>query len=131
MLKYSRQREMVLKAVSSENIHPTADIIYEKVKRSLPNISLGTVYRNLNLLAEQGMIRKIAMPGGCDRFDQVTEPHYHMICEGCGQVLDIKLDALEHLEKIIAEETGFQVIGADLLIRGYCGACSQRKEKQS
>ena len=86
-LKYSKQRASILEYLSGTHSHPTADMVYLHVKEEFPNISLGTVYRNLNLLADIGEITKIPTPDGGDRFDGRTDSHYHVICSGCGNVL--------------------------------------------
>ena len=78
-LKYSRQRESIKNYLQSTTEHPTADTVYAHVREKVPNISLGTVYRNLNLLAEAGDALKISTPSGGDRFDGRTNPHYHFI----------------------------------------------------
>lgn len=88
VLKYSRQREAIKRYVSHCNTHPTADEVYQKVREDYPNISLGTVYRNLTLLSEQGDIQRMATKGA-DRFDGILTDHDHFICEECGKVVDI------------------------------------------
>ena len=80
-MNYSKQRELVLQAVLENPIHPTADGVYQQVRQQNPRISLGTVYRNLNFLAEMGMIRKISMPVGSDRFDGRLDQHDHMVVD--------------------------------------------------
>ena len=89
MVKYSRQREEIIKNLQSRRDHPTADMIYESVRKEQPNISLGTVYRNLSMLAENGQILKISTGIGPDRFDGFTEPHSHFICTCCGNMIDM------------------------------------------
>ena len=83
-LKYSRQRESIKDYLMHTNAHPTADMVYLHVKEQFPDISLGTVYRNLNLLSDMGEIIKISTPDGADRFDGRTVPHYHFFCTECG-----------------------------------------------
>ena len=78
-LKYSRQREAIKEFLASTKEHPTADTVYMHVREEFPRISLGTVYRNLNLLADMGEINKITTPDGGDRFDGSVEPHYNLI----------------------------------------------------
>ena len=90
-IKYSRQRESIKRYLASTREHPTADTVYTEVKKDFPNISLGTVYRNLNLLTELGEAIKISTPDGGDRFDGITEPHCHFFCKECGSVLDIDM----------------------------------------
>ena len=88
-LKYSRQREAIKSYLVSRHDHPTADMVYTAIRKIYPNISLGTVYRNLTLLEEQGDIIKISCGENSDRFDGRTDPHYHIICRECGCVEDL------------------------------------------
>ena len=99
-LKYSRQRESIKEYLMSTKEHPTADMVYLHVKQEFPNISLGTVYRNLNLLADIGEIIKISTLNGGDRFDGTTTPHYHFFCTDCGAVLDLDMDNIETINHI-------------------------------
>ena len=82
--KYSRQRESIKDFLATRKDHPTADMVYQNVRRQNPNISLGTVYRNLTLLAESGEINRLNMGDGVDHFDADTSPHYHLLCTKCG-----------------------------------------------
>ena len=124
-MKYSRQRELVLAEVKSSREHPTANMVYAALKADNPSLSLGTVYRNLNLLAQMGQIHKIGMPEGSDRFDGRTDEHYHMLCQKCGRVYDVQLDTLSELDGQIQSQTGFLVHSHDLIVRGVCRACQQ------
>lgn len=124
-MKYSRQRELVLAEVKSSREHPTADMVYAALKADNPSLSLGTVYRNLNLLAQMGQIHKIGMPEGSDRFDGRTDEHYHMLCQKCGRVYDVQLDTLSELDGQIQSQTGFLMHSHDLIVRGVCRACQQ------
>lgn len=90
MVKYSRQRELIFQTVCNSRLHPTADDIYTALKKDNPNLSLGTVYRNLNQMADSGRLLKIQMPGQIDRFDATTCDHYHFVCRTCGRVLDVQ-----------------------------------------
>ena len=90
-LKYSKQRESIRDFVRNCHEHPTADNVYAGIKEEFPNISLGTVYRNLSLLAELGEIQKISTGSGADRFDGNTAPHYHFVCRDCGAVSDMDI----------------------------------------
>lgn len=94
-LKYSRQRESIKTCLMNRHDHPTADSLYMCIREEFPNISLGTVYRNLNLLVDIGEIRKLSCGEGADRFDADTNPHYHFVCRRCGDVLDLPLATLE------------------------------------
>ncbi|WP_312644211.1 transcriptional repressor [Hydrogenoanaerobacterium sp.] len=125
-MKYSKQRELVLNTVMENPVHPTADFVYSHLRNANPNISLGTVYRNLNLLVEHGFIHKIAIPNGSDRFDFRLDEHYHMICNSCGEVFDVELNRLKELDTEIEKSTGFIVTGHDLIINGVCNNCKNK-----
>lgn len=125
MVKYSRQRECILKNLKSRNDHPTADMVYESVRMEQPNISLGTVYRNLSLLAENGQILKITTKAGPDRFDGCVTPHAHFICNQCGSVLDMgDIPQINLIEMTDSQFDGI-IEGYELQIFGKCGACLQ------
>ena len=122
------QRAMVLDAVNKLKCHATADEVYQIVVNEHPNISKGTVYRNLNQLAEMGEIRKIEVPGNADRFGHRCHDHYHARCLKCGKVFDVEMDYIKDLEKQIKDAHGFQFSGHDLMFKGICPDC-QKKEK--
>ena len=86
-MNFSRQREIIYEQVRNFPVHPTAEEVYRALKNDNPNLSLGTVYRNLNQLSEAGMLLKIPIADGSDRFDGRADRHYHMICEKCGRAL--------------------------------------------
>ena len=90
--RYSRNREAIQLYLLSTKAHPTADTVYQAIKPDIPSISLGTVYRNLNQLAEQGKILKLSMEDGSEHFDGNPLPHHHFTCRKCGRVLDLDLD---------------------------------------
>jgi Fur family peroxide stress response transcriptional regulator len=96
-LKYSRQRESIKNRLMSRHDHPTADTLYTCIREEYPNISLGTVYRNLNLLVEIGEIQKLSCGNGPDRFDGDIRPHYHFVCRECGEVQDLPMKASDLL----------------------------------
>ena len=117
----TKQRQLILEAVRATNSHPTADELFQMIRRKLPTISLATVYRNLNFLSEIGEIRKLAMPGMPDRFDWRMDPHDHMVCDTCGQVFDFVLP--HDLGQEIASACGAQVDGYTLVAHGTCAHC--------
>ena len=117
----TKQRQLILEAVRATNSHPTADELFQMIRRELPTISLATVYRNLNFLSEIGEIRKLAMPGMPDRFDWRMDPHDHMVCDTCGQVVDFVLP--HDLGQEIASACGAQVDGYTLVAHGTCAHC--------
>ena len=124
-MKNSRQRNAILECVMSHHDHPTADIIYQELRESFPNISLGTVYRNLSLLTSLGKIMKITCENHADRFDGQTIPHAHFECKSCGCLQDIPFKPSVHPQEDIGE--GFDGIISDYTItfRGYCADCSK------
>lgn len=126
-MKYSKQRELTLKTVRENKFHPTADDIYTILKPENPNLSLGTVYRNLNVLAENGIISKLLMPNGSDRFDGNICDHYHVVCSNCGKVFDIGFSIVEELDDKIKTLTGVTVTWHRLIISGVCEACGSDK----
>ncbi|MGN1421871.1 MAG: transcriptional repressor [Oscillospiraceae bacterium] len=125
MMKYSRQREMIYEQVMNFPIHPTADEVYYALKDENPNLSIGTVYRNLNLLSDMGMLMKINIANGKDRFDGRTDRHYHMTCTHCGKVFDVELDFEEEITKKILSNEGHTITGVTLNLSGICRSCSE------
>ena len=103
-IKYSRQREAIVNFLKDRKDHPTADFIYRHIREEYPNISLGTVYRNLALLEELGMVMKISCNDGNEHYDPNVMPHYHFICRGCGAVSDIEMDNIDFINTL-AEKT--------------------------
>ena len=132
-LKYSRQRESIKNYLASTRSHPTADMVYMHVKEEFPNISLGTVYRNLNLLADIGEIIKIPTPDGGDRFDGRTDSHYHVICRDCGNVFDLELDDSfdQFIDKTAGEKFDGVIESHNILFYGKCADCCSNPEEKS
>ncbi len=123
--RYSRQRELIYQAVMGSKEHPTAEMVYQWLKPANPNLSLGTVYRNLNLLAEEGIL--IRMPFPVERYDGDVRPHSHFRCKRCGGVFDLDLDHDGDIDGLAAKAApGFQIDGHDLTFTGVCPEC-QRK----
>lgn len=122
-LKYSRQREAIKEYLTHTTCHPTADTVYMNIKKLYPNISLGTVYRNLNLLAEHGEIVKISCGDGSDRFDANIDQHYHLICSHCGEVIDLKMDSIEHINTIANASFSGKINGHTVYFYGTCENC--------
>ena len=124
-LKYSRQRECIKNYLMTTKEHPTADEVYMKVKQEFPNISLGTVYRNLNLLTDIGDAVKISTPNGGDRFDGRLEPHNHFLCTKCGRLLDLDLDmhSIDEVNRLAAENFDGIITSSSTLFYGECSDC--------
>ena len=124
-MKYSLQRDLILKHVEESCDHPTADMVYERVRNELPNISLGTVYRNLNLLSEMGKIKKIIMPGSSDRFDKTLKSHSHIYCN---KVDDVMIAKINEIDDFVSNQTGYEIISHDIVFIGICNSCKNRKK---
>ena len=120
--RHSAHRERIYEAVAASRIHPSAEMIYQQLKPYLPQLSLGTVYRNLQQLSEEGRLRRLCV-SGADRFDAAMEPHTHFCCSCCGQVLDLPLSYDSSLDQA-AEKLGCQVTGHSLMFFGICPRCS-------
>lgn len=127
-LKYSRQRESIKEYLASTTSHPTADTVYLHVRKEFPHISLGTVYRNLNLLADIGEINKITTPQGGDRFDGITRPHYHVLCTECGEIIDLNMDMLDSINEQAEECFDGKIHSHTALFYGICKDCLYKKK---
>lgn len=126
-LKYSRQREAIKEFLMSRKDHPTADTVYLNIKEQYPNISLGTVYRNLSLLAEIGEIMKISTGTGADRFDGNPAPHYHFVCTDCQNVMDLEVNKIKSIEEFVAPGFTGQISGHVTYFYGLCPNCLNEK----
>lgn len=122
-MRYSKQREEILNMVQSSFNHPDAKEVYDLVKKKIPNISLGTVYRNLNSLVLDGKIKRIQVKNGNDRFDKTLYEHNHVICKNCGRVCDVSLTINEEKIKEVEEKTGFKITDCNFNINGICKDC--------
>lgn len=125
-MKYSRQRELVREAVEQSDRHPTADAVYQEVRKKEPTISLATVYRNLNQLVENHMIQRILVPGDSDHFDRTMEHHEHMICRRCGCIVDIwpKQPLVEQFQSF----PDVNITDYQLVLYGLCRDCAEQEE---
>jgi Fur family ferric uptake transcriptional regulator len=122
----TRQRKIILEELRKVNTHPSADEIYEMVRLRLPRISLGTVYRNLEILSELGKIQKLQLSGSLKRFDWNTNKHYHIRCVRCNRVDDAPIAPLNQIEDELYESTVFEIIGHNLEFVGLCPECSKK-----
>ncbi|MDO4554680.1 MAG: transcriptional repressor [Lachnospiraceae bacterium] len=122
-LKRSRQREAILTNLMNRCDHPTADMIYIDIRKEIPNISLGTVYRNLSLLADKGDILRITTNGKAERFDGKTNDHYHFICQNCGEVTDLPLEHMEDVNQAAQKVFGGKITGHETIFHGICSDC--------
>ena len=122
-LRRTNQRRVILEELCNVCSHPTASDVYEMVRKKLPKVSLGTVYRNLELLSSCGTIQKLDFGEPHKRFDGNPDPHYHVICTSCNKVEDIKIPLKPILEKEAAEASGYKINGHHISYSGVCPDC--------
>lgn len=125
-LKHSKQRDSIKEFLATRKDHPTADIVYINVRQSFPNISLGTVYRNLTLLADIGEIARLRVGDGVDHFDYDTAPHHHFVCSECGRVIDLDVPFMEQMTEAARENFEGEVKGQVTYFYGRCGNCTKQ-----
>ena len=125
-LKHSKQRDSIKEFLATRKDHPTADTVYMNVRQSFPNISLGTVYRNLTLLADIGEIARLRVGDGVDHFDYDTTPHYHFVCTECGAVLDLDMTVIDHMTKTARENFDGEIKGQVTWFYGRCSKCTKK-----
>ena len=122
-MKYSHQRERILQLVKSTHLHPTADWIYEKLKPEIPNLSLGTVYRNLSLLKEMGQIRELTFQDDSAHYDGFTADHQHFICNQCRSIYDIQLQSVEKIGDELKSRLNVDILSIRTEFYGVCEKC--------
>jgi Fur family transcriptional regulator, ferric uptake regulator len=122
-LKMTTQRQVILEELAKVTSHPTAGELYDQVRKRLPHISLGTVYRNLEIMADSGMIQKLETAGTQKRFDAVVKNHYHVRCMGCDRVDDVEGDTLPDVEEAIRGFSDYTILGHRLEFVGMCPEC--------
>lgn len=121
------QKELVLNAVLEMHRHVTAEEVYNFIKKEHPTIGKGTVYRNLGILVEEGKVRKVEITGGADCFDFMLKKHYHVKCIKCQRVFDVDMDEIKELESLIRDKQGFEFLDYDILFKGICRECQNKK----
>ena len=125
---YSRKREAILDALRGTTVHPTAEWVYQKLKPDYPDLSLGTVYRNLSQFKQDGVIISVGVVNGQERFDGNVAPHTHFVCSGCGAVLDIPGEYIgKQSAAEIAEKYHLQVDSGEVLFHGLCSQCLEKR----
>jgi len=129
--RLTRQRKVILEELRRVASHPTAPGVFALVRRRLPNISLGTVYRNLELMARAGLIRKLEFAGAAARFDGNTQQHDHVRCISCGRVDDLPGPPLELPEGKYVDCLGYQILGYELELVGLCAECRRSGAAQA
>ncbi len=127
--KHFRKRDAILTCLRETTVHPSAEWIYARLKPEIPDLSLGTVYRNLALFKEQGLIISVGTVSGVERFDGNCNPHVHYICTDCGAVLDLhEVEVPHQLQAMVENVSGGQVDGCQLTFTGKCRECINKQE---
>jgi Fur family ferric uptake transcriptional regulator len=129
-LRMTRQRQVILEELRKMDCHPTADEVYEVVRRRLPRISLGTVYRNLESLSSAGIIKKLGLGGTKKRFDGKLESHHHVRCIECGRLDNISSTSIPDIEGAFRGACDYQITGYQLILTGLCPNCRAKKSQQ-
>ncbi|MBN2189458.1 MAG: transcriptional repressor [Chitinispirillaceae bacterium] len=125
----SRQRQRILEVLRESQAHPTADWIYGRLKAEMPALSLGTVYRNLKVLTEQGKVNKLPFGSAVDRFDAQLSPHCHLVCERCGMVRDFTMPRFVDINRQAEKRSGFKISRHRIDFFGMCEKCSKADKK--
>ncbi len=130
-MRITNQREIILEELKKTKSHPTADELFELVRKRLPRISLATVYRNLEQLSDAGIINKIEYGSRQKRFDGDVSPHSHVFCIRCGKIADIKTAQDINLKKIIQDTKGYKIFGERLQFMGLCPQCQEEEANKN
>jgi Fur family transcriptional regulator, ferric uptake regulator len=123
----TKQRQMILEQLCRLTSHPTADDIYHMLRRQMPKISLGTVYRNLEILSEEGVIQKLNVSGTQKRFDGNPRNHYHVRCQECGRVDDVDLALSREMEEEANRSSNYEITNHRLEFIGSCPQCLAKR----
>jgi len=124
---HSKKRDAILQTIRSTKSHPSAEWVFEQLREDFPNLSLGTVYRNIAEFKESGEVMSVAVVDGIDRIDGDTSPHEHLVCTACGAVDDLELGLqAEELTKQISERSGAEVNRLHLTAYGLCSRCLKK-----
>ena len=127
--KHFRKRDAILNYLRSTTAHPSAEMVFNHLKQEIPDLSLGTVYRNLSMFKAQGEIISVGTVGGVERFDGNVEPHVHFVCNGCDAVIDLpQIQVPEELNRQVTEATGGAVDMCNLSFTGLCKECLAKQE---
>ncbi len=125
--KHFKKRDAILACLKNTDVHPSADWVFDKMRQEYPDISLGTVYRNLNHFKQQGLIQSLGTVGGVERFDGNTDPHVHFVCTGCDSVIDLpQMQVPQSLCSQAAAQAGGQVHLCQLSFTGVCRHCNSK-----
>ena len=124
----TKQLSFILDTIKMMPRHFTADDVYEEVKKEYPGLGQATVFRNLNKMAEEGILLRIEVPGGGRGYELRAPKHYHAKCMKCGKLFDIEMDYMPNLEKKVKDAHGFQFSGHDIIFTGLCSSCIKKQD---
>lgn len=130
-VRVTPQRQAIFQFLKETKSHPRAEDVYEFIRQQFPGISLATVYNTLNLLVEKSLVRQLTYGDMSSRFDGTTEQHYHLVCDGCGSLVDVNLPVPTDIEAQAAAVTGFQIRTHRLELYGLCPACQADGKKNT
>lgn len=125
-MKHSKQRDLIYQTVCHHPIHPTADEVFQLVKRAMPQIGIATVYRNLGTLTQQHMLRRFRSEDGVDRYDADMHEHPHFHCILCHKLYDYPVNDFASIKDTIMGKSQFQEIGLDITVKGICDLCQTK-----
>ena len=129
--RYSKKRAAILSAIRGTDCHPSAEWVYQTLKPNHPDLSLGTVYRNLVFFQERGDIRSVGVVRGQERFDGITSPHNHFICSHCGAVVDLsQIELADRIDRDVSEQYGLMVDRHELTFHGLCPTCIHNQQHE-
>ncbi len=124
------QRRAILSALLPHKDHPTADAIYEEIRKDLPSVSRTTVYRVLETIVDLGLANKVSHPGSAVRFDPITERHHHLVCRRCDRVVDLEASSLKPAAIPAGKRQGFMIDDYSIYFRGLCAECQKTKKNK-
>ena len=124
----TKQLSFILDTIKMMPRHFTADDVYEEVKKEYPGLGQATVFRNLNKMAEEGILLRIEVPGGAREYELMAPKHYHAKCMKCGKLFDVEMDYMPNLEKKVKDAHGFQFSGHDIIFTGLCSSCIKKQD---
>lgn len=130
-IRYTTQRQVILEELQKLSSHPTASELYQVVRKRLPHISLGTVYRNLEILSQAGRIHTLQLAGSEKRFDGRVDNHYHMRCVRCGRVEDLPLPPLRAIDDAVQTLSDYEILSYRIEFAGICAQCKQVEQRRA
>jgi len=117
------QRQIIINTLKEFKSHPSVDVLYAEIYKTHPTISKATVYRNLRMLSEEGLIKQIAVSDDVARYDGCVKVHYHFSCKLCNKIFDLEMDMLEGIDNNVQDSYGVKVDGHEILFSGTCAEC--------